>query len=182
MNRRGVLRVVRCGPRVRGELDPPYRISTWLEARPCPRLSSDVRSSRRNDNPTGHGILFDIVVFVLCSTRDLRGRERERNETSKGSARGKRKVRPFARLLCGSYSYIRIMPSSSHVTRDSCSSAKKKSAAVTQTLKASFAKMTSLYGSSCSGPAWSACFLAARGWKKRALGKQQTRHSSRRRR
>jgi hypothetical protein len=49
----------------------PYRISVWLGARPCPRLSSDVRSSRRNDNPIGHGIPFDTVAFVLCSTRDL---------------------------------------------------------------------------------------------------------------
>jgi hypothetical protein len=77
MNHRDVLRTTdkwsNWGSRSPVSSTLPHRISVWLGARPCPRLSSDVRSSRTNDSPIGRGIPFDTAAFVLCSTRDLSG-------------------------------------------------------------------------------------------------------------
>ena len=64
-----------------------YRISAWLVARPCPRLSSDARSSPRNDIPTGYGIPFDRAAFVLCSTRDLITDEQDEQGRPRGKVR-----------------------------------------------------------------------------------------------
>ena len=73
MNHRGALMLGQnCGSVGHVFTRDSYRILIWLEERPYPRLSSDVRLSRRNGNPIDHGIPFDIAIFVLCSTRNLR--------------------------------------------------------------------------------------------------------------
>ena len=103
-------------------------------------------------HPTGdcHGRTVIRLTMEFCLAQQLLSLVRlgTLNREAKTSKRGWRgeseECQGAPCLLSGSYAYMRMAPSSSHVTRESCWSAKKKSAAVTQTLWASFAKTTSL--------------------------------------